>query len=288
MKRPSPGWIGIAAAAVLFLWSSPAQARPMKPIATAQAFEEAWNTQDPERVSGFFGAEAVLTMAEGGERYVGKEGMRDFLSTHLRGYRSTSRDFKADGEVVSWVAEMASDHYRALGIEKVLLSKKAVVRDGAVASLELAVSAESRLRIRAAVEERNKERVRRLVEELFNRHNIGVVPQYVSPRYVDHHPPRGVAPDYGGVTANVAGLFNAFPEATVVLDDVLADGDKVMVRARLTGVQRGPWMGRPATGRRLEIESAHVVRLIDGQIVEHWGLADPTPLLKQSPPKKAP
>jgi predicted ester cyclase len=55
----------------------------------------------------------------------------------------------------------------------------------------------------------------------------------------------------------------------------------VWFRIRATGTNDGPMWGRPATGRPIDITVMDVMRVVDGRMVEHWGVADRLAVLKQ-------
>jgi predicted ester cyclase len=64
------------------------------------------------------------------------------------------------------------------------------------------------------------------------------------------------------------------------IDDVIADDDRVAVRNRLMGTHRGQFVG-PPTGRWVEFRAVDIVRVMDGRIVEHWGLVDALAFMRQ-------
>src|SRR5437764_1381191 len=96
-----------------------------------------------------------------------------------------------------------------------------------------------------------------------------LLPATARPRDL-HRPPPGIE----GIRNLFATLHNAFPDAHVTLDDVLAEGDKVVVRSTLSGTHQGTFMGIPATGRHVSITGIDIVRMRDGKMVEHWGNED--------------
>ncbi|GAB3904556.1 hypothetical protein GCM10029964_098490 [Kibdelosporangium lantanae] len=76
-------------------------------------------------------------------------------------------------------------------------------------------------------------------------------------------------------------LRTAFPDLRVAVEDVIAEGDKVVCRNRVTGTHLGEYMGRPATGRTVSYEEIFVVRFADGLIAETWGVVDVLTQLRQ-------
>jgi predicted ester cyclase len=59
-----------------------------------------------------------------------------------------------------------------------------------------------------------------------------------------------------------------------VIHDQVAEGDKVVTRKSFTGTHQGDFMGVPPTGRKVTIEVIDIVRVENGQIVEHWNVVD--------------
>ena len=76
-------------------------------------------------------------------------------------------------------------------------------------------------------------------------------------------------------------LFDAFPDFHVTVEDMLAEGDKVMYRGRVSGTHTGEFMGAHPSGKRFEVTEMHVDRVAGGKIVEHWGLLDIMGMLQQ-------
>lgn len=76
-------------------------------------------------------------------------------------------------------------------------------------------------------------------------------------------------------------LRGAFPDRVDVLEQVIADGDRVGVLFRLTGTHKGNLYGIPPTGRKVDIHEAAILRIADGRVIEGWFLADEAGLLKQ-------
>ncbi len=76
-------------------------------------------------------------------------------------------------------------------------------------------------------------------------------------------------------------LHGAFPDLQVEIDDLIAEGDKVVSRNTVTGTHRGEFMGVPATGRQVRYDEIFVVRFADGRVVETWGVVDMASLMRQ-------
>jgi predicted ester cyclase len=64
-------------------------------------------------------------------------------------------------------------------------------------------------------------------------------------------------------------ITDAFPDNHHAVEEMIAEGDTVVVRCTLTGTHEGEFMGIPPTGRRIEVTEIHVYRLREGKAVEH-------------------
>ena len=66
----------------------------------------------------------------------------------------------------------------------------------------------------------------------------------------------------------------AFPDLSVAVEDVMAEGDQVAARVTMRGTHRGEFQGILPTGKRVEVKAIDMFRISDGKIVEHWGHSD--------------
>jgi len=99
--------------------------------------------------------------------------------------------------------------------------------------------------------EENKASERRFHEEVWNKHNLGTVDELVAPDVVEHNPLLpGQGPIREGFKQSVETALSAFPDAQVTLDDLIAEGDKVVARWTAHGTHRGDFMGVPATNKQ--------------------------------------
>jgi steroid delta-isomerase-like uncharacterized protein len=74
-----------------------------------------------------------------------------------------------------------------------------------------------------------------------------------------------------------------FPDLSVTVEDVMAEGERVAARVVMRGTHRGEFQGITPTGKRVEVRAIDMFRISNGKIVEHWGHADdPRDFLRQS------
>jgi steroid delta-isomerase-like uncharacterized protein len=127
----------------------------------------------------------------------------------------------------------------------------------------------------------NKEIVRRFWG-VWEEGNIGLVDELVGPDYVNHNPGMPNQPEGPEGIKVVVSMFRAgMLDLRVVIEDVIAEGDKVMMRYRIEGTHEGELFGVPPTGRRVSIESITVERVSGGKIREHWRVTDTLDMMQQ-------
>lgn len=78
-----------------------------------------------------------------------------------------------------------------------------------------------------------------------------------------------------------ARLHRAFPDLHVTVEDVIAEGDRVVGRNSVTGTHLGEYMGLPATGKPVAYSEIFIFRFVNGRIAETWGVVDVASQMKQ-------
>ncbi len=126
--------------------------------------------------------------------------------------------------------------------------------------------------------ERNKAIVRRLYEEVINQGSLGAADELLAPDARSHAGPQ---PGPEGLKRHTSMLRAAFPDLHQSIEDVIAEGDKVVVRTTCTGTHVGDFMGAPPTGRTFVHEQIHILRLEGGRIAEHWAQVDNVGMMRQ-------
>jgi predicted ester cyclase len=117
--------------------------------------------------------------------------------------------------------------------------------------------------------EGNEAIVRRMFDDVWTGH----------PEAADRYYAAGPLRD--GLKAFAADLYRAVPDWRVTIDDLVADGDKVVVRWTGRGTHLGEWNGSPATGRNVTTTGIDIERLANGLIVEEDGEVDMLGFLRQ-------
>ena len=129
--------------------------------------------------------------------------------------------------------------------------------------------------------EQNKSIVRRWVEEGWNKGNLAVIDQVYATSYVQHEPSPMQVTSSDALKPYVGGYRAAFPDLHFTIDDLVAEGDKVVWRFTSTGTQTGAFMGMPATGKTGTVTGMVMFHLENSRIVEGWVNIDTLGLLQQ-------
>jgi predicted ester cyclase len=124
--------------------------------------------------------------------------------------------------------------------------------------------------------------VRRLIEEGFSEGRLAVADELVADDIAEH---QDYGPDHAagaeGVRAVIGSLRRGFSDFRLTIEDLVVAGDTVWTRNVATGTHDGPFMGQAPTGRPIRVDVFDVLRVVDGRIVEHWGLPDRLGVLMQ-------
>ena len=123
--------------------------------------------------------------------------------------------------------------------------------------------------------------IHQLHQELLTERDLDVVDRFFAADFVSHNNPPGFPPGVAGVKQFFAMFRDAFPDAAVAIDELVAEGDRVAVATTLTGTHEGELMGMAPTGRSVSVTGIDIVRIEDGRIVEHRGLTDIIGLMRQ-------
>ncbi len=135
--------------------------------------------------------------------------------------------------------------------------------------------------------EQNKASFRRYIEEVWNKGNLGVVDEIASPGLVVHFLPPGTPPGPEPLRRGAASARVTFPDIHINIEDLVAEGDKVVARFTVTGTQLGPYMNdlkteMPPTGKRISVQAIDIWRFDgDGKWAECWSIYDRLARLQQ-------
>jgi steroid delta-isomerase-like uncharacterized protein len=127
----------------------------------------------------------------------------------------------------------------------------------------------------------NKALVRRLYDEVVGRGDLALLNELASPDVVDRTPLFAMTPGIQGFRRHLASFRRAFGEPRVVVDELVAEGDRVVAVWSASGTHAGPFFSVPATGLPVTTTSVSVLRIAHGRIVEYAVHGDVYGVLQQ-------
>ena len=127
-----------------------------------------------------------------------------------------------------------------------------------------------------------KSLTRRMYDEVFNQGDVDAVDRYLAADCVDHE----VAPDATGDARADLKTFatsarEAFEGFRIDVEDLIAEGDKVVARVTMRGRHTSEFMGIPRTGHEIAVSIIDIMTVRDGLVAEHWGVLDSATLMAQ-------
>jgi steroid delta-isomerase-like uncharacterized protein len=123
--------------------------------------------------------------------------------------------------------------------------------------------------------------VRRNTEEVQGKGNFDVFEELFADDFVDHTPQPDMTPDKPGVRGLYETIRKAFPDFHAVIHWQTAEGEIVTTFKTYHGTHQGTFLGVAPTGRTVHFETVDAMRVHNGKIVEHWGVANLLSLMQQ-------
>lgn len=128
--------------------------------------------------------------------------------------------------------------------------------------------------------EKNKEIIRRYVQEIYNNGNLDKLAEFVAPDYVNHTEVQEVE-GISGLHAFVTAMRASMPDMHQEIHNQIVEGDLEVHRYTITGTHQEEWLSIPASGNPVTIEGLTLSRLREGKIVEEWTYTNSLALMAQ-------
>jgi steroid delta-isomerase-like uncharacterized protein len=129
--------------------------------------------------------------------------------------------------------------------------------------------------------EENKALFKRWFEDVVNANDYSKVEELLAPNYRAHFPGAPEAIDRDGHRGMVELFAAAFPDWEEQIQDVIAEGDRVVLRVTAGGTHEGEFQGIAPSGKQVAITGMGIVRIENGQIAESWWEFDAIGLMQQ-------
>ena len=126
----------------------------------------------------------------------------------------------------------------------------------------------------------NKAIARRFYDAV-NDGKLEIIDEVIDGNLIEHEGFPGLPPGREGVRQFFQMVRTAFPDFSMTIEDMVAEGDKVFIRATMKGTQRGEFVGIPVSGKQMAVPFADILRFSGGRAVEHWGITDTGAMMRQ-------
>ena len=120
---------------------------------------------------------------------------------------------------------------------------------------------------------KNKEVIRRYLEEVVNTGNVDKIEKFISPDYIELYQGKRYPLGLKGAIDHVLGVRQTYPDLKVTVNQQIAEGEWVATSIVARGTHLGVWLGIKPTGQVLAFTGVNIDRVVDGKIVEHGGAA---------------
>ena len=121
------------------------------------------------------------------------------------------------------------------------------------------------------------------MDEVYNEGNVDFIDEVVASNLVVHDPtsPEGMSSGVESAKQFVEVYRNAFPDIQMTVEDVIAEGDKVVTRWTVRATHQGELMGISPSGNRVEVTGISIDRIEGGKFVETWSNYDTLGMMQQ-------
>jgi steroid delta-isomerase-like uncharacterized protein len=131
-----------------------------------------------------------------------------------------------------------------------------------------------------------KQLIKRFVEELWNERRLEVADAIFAKDCVTHQLRSGLPADAEprgpqAIKEHVAHWITSFPDLQFSIEQTLCEGDRVVMQLLMEGTHQGPWLGIPASGKKMQIRMFTIHRVVQGKIVEDWVLVESLGIFQQ-------
>lgn len=127
----------------------------------------------------------------------------------------------------------------------------------------------------------NKAVARRFYEEVLNQRRVHVLDDIAAEDYVEHDPFPGQGNGRADLKARVQLLQSAFNPLEFTIEDLISEGDKVVVRWKNAGNNSGSFLGMPPTNKDISIDGIDIYLVREGRLTEHWHVVDQLAQMQQ-------
>jgi len=210
-------------------------------------------------------ADDAVSKGPDGTLHTGKDSVKAWIAGLIPGFHVESWGWQTSGDTLTWISSVRSDAFAAMGVNPIRSNTMAVFSGDKIRYFQAVLDKETAEKMRFV----------QFYAEVINGGNTEAIDKYVAPDMVEHAPvPPGAPKGLDGVKGYFKMIREAFPDLHAKPFLILADGDNVSVSATWEGTNKGKFMGKPASNRKMSWTVTDIIRLVDGKAVEHWGWDD--------------
>jgi len=131
-----------------------------------------------------------------------------------------------------------------------------------------------------------KQLIHRFVDELWNERRLDVADEIFAPDCVTHQLRSGAPLDAMprgplAIREHVSSWIASFPDLRFSIEQIMTEGDRVVMQLRMDGTHQGAWLGIPASGKKMQIRMFTIHRIEHGRIAEDWVLVESLGVFQQ-------
>jgi predicted ester cyclase len=119
------------------------------------------------------------------------------------------------------------------------------------------------------------------IEQFLNKNNLAIANELLADDFVNHSPQFGVPQDRDGFLKMIAILHRGFPNVQFILEDLIVENDKIVLRMRCTGKQTGVFIDLQPTNKSIDSRLITILRVENGKIKERWNVTNKLETMKQ-------
>lgn len=129
--------------------------------------------------------------------------------------------------------------------------------------------------------EQIKALAKRFYEGAVNEGDFDLIDELFAENFVEHEAFPGLSAGREGVRQFFSMMHSAFEGFRMDVEDMIAEGDRVVARIMITGTHSGEFMDIAGTGATINVRAIDIIRFADGKAVEHWGVTDRLSMMEQ-------
>jgi len=237
----------------------------------AKRLDAVANAHDIEGMKQLFTNDCMVHTPDG-KMLTGKDSFASWMSDHMAGFHVTSRGFGQSGDTVRWISTVSSDAFAKMGMASVGFNTMAIFTGEKISHFMPVFDDQTR----------GKMMFGKFIEEVINGGKVDAIDEYLSEDFVEHQQlPPGTPAGREGVKTFFRMIHEAFPDLHATPVMLVADGDLVGAYQTWEGTNKGKFMGKAPTNKKVKFDVFDLIKVKNGKGTEHWGLDDQASMMRQ-------